>query len=265
MLPPASPLLVEELERLERKIWESLIEADARARYFARIPEEPGLWKRVLAAVGGRAKEPAAQLAALQARWSSLLERYEFLWDQLSVQDPGEVDRHWRALQVKHRTLIQEEAEQHRLNTRLAVECEVEALRARGRLEAEKVRILAEIERLREERKKPQDYGSPNLDYYESEALRDRLQDFEAKYRAFGGTLSDEIGVLFTSLSIPKTFCWGAESLHENTVQFLKDSVAFPHQKFENASHWLMVDQAEEFYPFLDAFCDRGVELGGPQ
>jgi hypothetical protein len=44
--------------------------------------------------------------------------------------------------------------------------------------------------------------------------------------------------------------------LHENTVQFLKDSAAFPHQKFENASHWLMVDQAEEFYSFLEAFCD---------
>jgi hypothetical protein len=83
MLPPASPFLVEEFERLKRKIWESLIEADVRARYFARIPEKPGLWQRVLAAVGGRVKEPTAQLAALQARWSSLLERYELLWDQL--------------------------------------------------------------------------------------------------------------------------------------------------------------------------------------
>jgi len=189
MLPPASPFLVEEFERLKRKIWESLIEADVRARYFARIPEKPGLWQRMLAAVG-RAEEPAAQLAAVQARWSSLLECYELLWYQLSVQDPGEVDRHWRALQVEHRTLI-EEAEQHRLNMRLAVECEVEALRARGRLEAEKARILAEIERLREESKKPQNYGSPTLSYYESEALRDRLDAFEAKYRALGGTLPD--------------------------------------------------------------------------
>ena len=36
MLPPASPFLVEEFERLKRKIWESLIEADVQARYFAR-------------------------------------------------------------------------------------------------------------------------------------------------------------------------------------------------------------------------------------
>ncbi|HEY4573420.1 MAG TPA: hypothetical protein VIJ26_05645, partial [Thermoanaerobaculia bacterium] len=124
MLPPASPFLVEEFERLKRKLWESLIEADVRARYFARISEKPGLWQRVLAVVGRRAEEPAAQLAARQARWTSLRERYELLWDQLSVQDPGEVDRHWRALQVEHRTLIEEEAERHRLNTRLAVECE---------------------------------------------------------------------------------------------------------------------------------------------
>jgi hypothetical protein len=191
MLPPASPFLVEEFERLKRKIWESLIETEVRARYFARLPEKPGLWRRVLAAVGGRVETPAAQLAALQARWHSLLGRYELLWDQLSVQDPGEVDRHWRALQVEHRTLIEEEAEQHRLNTRLAVECEVEALRARGCLETEKARILAEIERLREESQKPQDYGSPGLNYRESEALRDRLDAFEAKYRVFGGTLPD--------------------------------------------------------------------------
>lgn len=52
MLPPASPFLVEELERLKRKIWESLIEADVRARYFARILEKPGLWQRVLAVLG---------------------------------------------------------------------------------------------------------------------------------------------------------------------------------------------------------------------
>ncbi|MEA2564657.1 MAG: hypothetical protein QOH06_6161 [Acidobacteriota bacterium] len=187
ILPPASSFLVEEFERLKRKIWESLIEADVRARYFARISEKPGLWQRVLAVVGGRVEEPAAQLAALQARWNTLLDHYELLWHQLSVQDPGEVDRHWRALQVKHRELIEEEAEQHRLNTRLAVECEVEALRARGCLEAEKARILAEIERLREESKKPQDYCSPTLNYYESEALQDRLDAFEAKYRAFGG------------------------------------------------------------------------------
>jgi hypothetical protein len=191
MLPPASPFLVEEFERLKRKIWESLIEADVRARYFARIPEKPGLWQRVLAAVGGRVEEPAAQLADLQARWSSLLGRYEFLWDQLSVQDSSEIDRHWRALQVEHRALIEEEAEQHRLNTRLAVECEVEALRARGCMETERARLLAEIERLRRESKRPQDYGSPALNYYESEALRDRLDAFEAKYRAFGGTLPD--------------------------------------------------------------------------
>jgi hypothetical protein len=190
MLPPASPFLVEEFERLKRKIWESLIEADVRARYFARIPEKPGLWQRVLAAVSRRVEKPAAQPAALQARWSSLLERYELLWDQLSVQDPGEVDRRWRALQVVHRTLIEEEA-QKRLNTRLEVECEVEVLRARGGLETEKARILAEIEKLREESKKPQDYGSPTLNYYESEDLRDRLDAFEAKYRAFGGTLPD--------------------------------------------------------------------------
>jgi len=187
MLPPASPFQVEEFERLQRKIWESLIEADVRARYFARILENPGLWQRVLAVVRGNAEKPVAPLAVLQAKWRSLLERYELLWDQLSVQDPSEVDRHWRALQVVHRTLT-EEAKEHRLDTRLAVECEVEALRARGGLEAEKARILAQIQRLREQRKMPVDSAR---DFRETEDLWLRLEAFEAKYRAFGGTLSD--------------------------------------------------------------------------
>ena len=191
MLPPVPPFLVEEFERLKRKVWESLIEADARARYSARLLEEPDLRRTVLVAVGRRAEELAAQLAAQQVRWTSLLERYEALWNQLSEQEPGEVDRHWRAVQVEHSRLLAEEAEMPRPDTGLMVGCEVAALRARGRLEAERTRILGEIERLREERKRPQDCGSPTLDYYESEALRDRLDDLEVKYRAFGGALPD--------------------------------------------------------------------------
>lgn len=191
MLPPASPFLVEEFERLERKIWESLIEADVRVRYFGRISKQPDLWQRLLAAVGWHVEDAAAQIAALQARWSSLLGRYELLWDQLSVQDPGEVDRHWRALQGEHKALMEEETEQHRLNRRLALECEVEALRARGRLETEKVRILAEIKKLREEIKKLPDSFSSMLDYYNFDGLQDRLYALETKYRAFGGTLPD--------------------------------------------------------------------------
>lgn len=186
MLPPASPFHVEEFERLQRKIWESLIEADVRARYFARTFKNPGLWQRLLAAVRAYAGKPVAPRVGIQARWRSLLERYELLWDQLSVQDPGEVDRHWRALQVEHRTLM-EEAKEHRLNTRRSVLCEVEALRARGGLEAEKARILAEIERLRAERKRPVD---PALDWRVRESLWLTLDDLEAKYRAFGGTLT---------------------------------------------------------------------------
>jgi hypothetical protein len=191
MLPPTSPFLAEELERLQRKIWESLIEADVRVRYFARIPDEPVLWPKMLAAVGERSEDFAAQLLALQTRWSSLLGSYELLWDQLSIEDPDEIDRHWRALQVERRRLTEEKVEQLRLNTRLATECEVEALRARGWLETEKARLLAEIERLRAERKKPQASGDAFsiLDYHESEALRDTLDAFEAKYRSFGGTL----------------------------------------------------------------------------
>lgn len=189
ILPPASPFLVEEFERLKRKIWESLIEADIRVRYLARIPRKSVLWRKSPALLGDGSGEPEARLAALEARWSSLLERYEALWNQLSVEDPSEVDRYWRALQREHRALIGEEVEQHRLNTDLAVECEAEALKARGCLEAEKSRLLAEIERLRQQIKKHR--ISSTLDVHEFMGLQDGLSDSEAKYRAFGGTLPE--------------------------------------------------------------------------
>jgi hypothetical protein len=197
ILPPASPFLVEEFERLKRKIWESLIEADVRVRYLARIPKKSVLWRKSRALLGDGTGEPEARLAALEARWSSLLERYEALWNQLSVEDQSEVDRYWRALQREHRALIAEEAEQHRLDKGLAVECEAEALQARGGLEAEKTRLLAEIERLRQEIKKHRNSGSSTLDFHELMALQDGLRDSKAKYRAFGGTLpeADEASV----------------------------------------------------------------------
>src|SRR5262245_37065027 len=97
MLPSASPFQLEEFERLRRKIRERLIEADVRTRYFARILEKPGLWRRALAAVGKG--EPASQLASFRDRWRSLLERFELLWSQLSSEDSSEVDRRWRAVQ----------------------------------------------------------------------------------------------------------------------------------------------------------------------
>jgi pimeloyl-ACP methyl ester carboxylesterase len=59
----------------------------------------------------------------------------------------------------------------------------------------------------------------------------------------------------FAGLSIPKVFCWGGESLADETRRFLQEA-SFPNRRFEDAFHWPMIDQPEEFYAFLRDFVE---------
>lgn len=95
-----------------------------------------------------------------------------------------------------------------------------------------------------------------SLMFCHSEAFSDSARELVDRNRAAAGTKISEIGALFSALSIPKVFCWGVESLAEKTRQLLDSGGAIPHRKFEDASHWVMVDQAGEFYPFLERFCN---------
>lgn len=65
-----------------------------------------------------------------------------------------------------------------------------------------------------------------------------------------------KIARLFMSLEIPKIFFWGSEGLSATSKDFLRQS-EICHREFVGAAHWVMVDRAEEFYPFLREFCDH--------
>jgi pimeloyl-ACP methyl ester carboxylesterase len=59
----------------------------------------------------------------------------------------------------------------------------------------------------------------------------------------------------FARLRIPRVFCWGAESLADETRRFLEEA-SFPNRRFDDAFHWPMIDRPEEFYAFLRDFVD---------
>ncbi|MCP4269499.1 MAG: alpha/beta hydrolase [Candidatus Brocadiaceae bacterium] len=67
------------------------------------------------------------------------------------------------------------------------------------------------------------------------------------------GKYKSEIGRIYCTLSIPKIFCYGTESIHPETIDFLKEN-RLAYQVFDDAFHWLMIDKPKEFYTFLYEF-----------
>ena len=68
------------------------------------------------------------------------------------------------------------------------------------------------------------------------------------------GKLECKAGKIFRKLKLKKkVFCWGDESLHEATIDFLAKA-GFEHRSFRGAGHWPMIDCREAFYTFLREF-----------
>jgi hypothetical protein len=88
------------------------------------------------------------------------------------------------------------------------------------------------------------------------EAFRDSARELVKHNGEALESRVSEIGNLFSSLSIPKVFCWGTENL-DGTSKQPPRLAASQQQAFAGASHWVMVDRAEEFYPFLREFCEK--------
>jgi pimeloyl-ACP methyl ester carboxylesterase len=74
---------------------------------------------------------------------------------------------------------------------------------------------------------------------------------------AVGESRVSEVGRLFSTLDLPKVFCWGRENLDRQAPKPQPRVPASQQQAFAGASHWVMVDQPGEFYPFLGKFCEK--------
>jgi len=66
-------------------------------------------------------------------------------------------------------------------------------------------------------------------------------------------------GLTYAGLKIPKVFCWGSESLSNETLGFL-EAFSLEHRKFEPAFHWPMIDQPQQFYPFLANYINTSIK-----
>jgi pimeloyl-ACP methyl ester carboxylesterase len=86
-----------------------------------------------------------------------------------------------------------------------------------------------------------------------TDAFLANAQELYQRNTALPGKYKSEIGRTYCSLSIPKVFCCGTESIHSETIDFLKEN-RLEYQVFNDAFHWLMIDKPKEFYSFLYEF-----------
>ena len=107
-----------------------------------------------------------------------------------------------------------------------------------------------------------EDWGQkyPSCRRYHSSLRNCRTEAFLANARelcqrntALPGRYKSETGRIYCSLSIPKVFCYGTESVSSGTVDFLKEN-KLKYQAIDDAFHWLMIDKVDEFYSFLYEF-----------
>jgi hypothetical protein len=66
-------------------------------------------------------------------------------------------------------------------------------------------------------------------------------------------TSASRTGLVFQNLRVPKVYCRGGQ-IPEGTKKFIGDG-EIPNWEFEDAFHWLMIDEAKEFYHRLAQFC----------
>ncbi len=92
-----------------------------------------------------------------------------------------------------------------------------------------------------------------SLRYCRTDAFLANALELYQRNNALPGKYKSEIGQIYCSLSIPRVFCYGTESIRSETIDFLNENEQ-AYQIFDNAFHWLMVDKPEEFYSFLYEF-----------
>lgn len=95
-----------------------------------------------------------------------------------------------------------------------------------------------------------------SLCFCRPEAFLANAHECYARNNSLEGKFKSEIGKKYSSLAIPRTFCYGSRSIADTTIQFLQE-MELECCAFEGASHWVMIDKPNEFYSFLyDYVCE---------
>lgn len=92
-----------------------------------------------------------------------------------------------------------------------------------------------------------------SLRFCRKNAFRENALEIVRCNTALSGKYKSQIGEIVCSLTIPKIFCYGTESLPKETLSYVTER-NIPARAFENTGHCPHIDQAEEFYEFLRGF-----------
>lgn len=85
------------------------------------------------------------------------------------------------------------------------------------------------------------------------EAFYANAREIQEQSQPVAGTPACANGETYTSLPLPKLYCWGGKHLSETSQRFLSHA-GLQNRAFQAAGHWPMVDCPEEFYSALEAW-----------
>jgi pimeloyl-ACP methyl ester carboxylesterase len=97
-----------------------------------------------------------------------------------------------------------------------------------------------------------------SLQFCRTEAFLQNAQELVKENTALEGEFKSKIGETYCDLSIKKIFCYGKKSIKpvSLTLKYIKNK-NLELKTFSGAFHWVMIDQAEKFYPFLYEFASE--------
>ena len=92
-----------------------------------------------------------------------------------------------------------------------------------------------------------------SLQFCRPEAFRQDSLDLVRRANAMPEPYRSEMGTVYCSLTVPRVFCYGTESLAGESLEFLTQN-GMRTEAFEGVGHGPMTDQPDRFYPFLNKF-----------
>ncbi|MCK5058534.1 MAG: alpha/beta fold hydrolase [Candidatus Aminicenantes bacterium] len=97
-----------------------------------------------------------------------------------------------------------------------------------------------------------------SLQFCRPKAFLENAQELVEQNTKLKGEFESEIGETYCTLPIKKIFCYGKESIKSDslTLKFIEKN-GLKSKKFPGAFHWIMIDRADMFYPFLHEFASE--------
>lgn len=98
-----------------------------------------------------------------------------------------------------------------------------------------------------------------SLSFCRPEALLENAIELVRRNSCLSGKYKSGIGKIYCELSIPRVYCYGTDSLSNETIQFLKEN-NLETKAFAGIGHCPMTDCTEKFYSFLYELIQKNIK-----